>query len=456
MPRNLSTSLPRTISRDALNSNPAAAMPLAPGLRRQFENLFGCGLAGVSIHAGPPAERLNAAAFAVGDRVYFSPGAYNPVSSEGRRLLGHELAHVVQYRQGRTPRGASGTMPIVERPGLEAEAERFGALAQDIVDAPGPHSARGWHPRPLAADCVVQRSVLRRDNKNALFTALEDLVKQIPPKTGFDADAYAQEVYDFIMAHPHIFSGEKFEFGSAKPGEKLPGTLGGKISTYQIQVGQRIQLTSLDNNDKKWILRSLKRLATKHRFPNSFTKIRTQIVSDGDNQWVNWTSSDCVFTAILIVLGLRFVGKGEPVEGYELLVETDLANQLAIPKRTIPDHLLVVLLEERLGWKRQPAESLDELYAEAQSGSQYVVSYCENERTDFWHTVYGKCKGKNSWTWVDRQYERKFGQIRTSLRGDLSCEANAWLIDETAALVGTLRGQLQVNTLKTTYKANIE
>jgi hypothetical protein len=455
MTRDTSQSTPRAISRAALDSNQDGATPLDPGLRRQFESLFGCGLEGVSIHVGPQAEQMDAEAFAVGDRIYFPPGGYNPATEDGRRRLGHELAHVVQYRRGRTPSGAWDAPPIVSIAELEAEAERFGGLARDIVDTERPSLTRDWRARPLASDCVVQRSVLRRDNKHALFQALEDLVKQIPPKTGFDPDAYAQEVYDFIMAHPHIFSGEKFEFGATKPGETLPGTLSVKIS-FQIQVGQRIMLSALDNNDKKWILRSLKRLAEKHRFPNSYTKIRTQILSDSDNQWLNWESSDCVFTAILIVLGLRFKGRGEPVEGYELQVETDLANLLAIPKRTIPDHLLVVLLEDRLKWKRQDIETLSDLYSDAASGSQYVVSYCEDERTDFWHTVYGKCKGKNSWNWVDRQYERKFGQIRTSLKGDLACEANAWLIDDTVSLVADLRQQLQVNTLKTTYKAYTE
>src|SRR5262249_49734373 len=40
-------------------------------------------------------------AFAFGQQVYFGAGSYVPESQGGRRLLAHELAHVVQQRQGR-------------------------------------------------------------------------------------------------------------------------------------------------------------------------------------------------------------------------------------------------------------------------------------------------------------------------------------------------------------------
>ena len=355
---------------------------------------------------------------------------------------------------GRTPRGAADVVSIIENPELEAEAERYGTLAQSFAVTQEELLFSAWRSR-LRPPIALYRSVLRRDNKVALFQALEDLVKQIPPKTGFDLTPTRRRSSSSSWQTRISFLVKvRVRHGSTR--RQTARHAGRQNTSYQIKVGRRIFLSALDHNDRKWILKTLKKLAAKHRFPNDYTKIRTQIVSDGDNQWVDWTSSDCVFTAILIVLGLRFKGRGEPVEGHELQVETDLANLLAIPKRTIPDHLLVVLLEERLGWTRLGAGTLAELYAEAKSGDQYVVSYCENERTDFWHTVYGRCKGKNSWEWVDRQYERKFGPVRQSLKGDLACEANAWLIDDTAPLVGTLRVEMQVNTLKTTYKAYID
>ena len=38
----------------------------------------------------------------LGPRIYLRPGAYDPASASGLELLGHELAHVRQYRCGMT------------------------------------------------------------------------------------------------------------------------------------------------------------------------------------------------------------------------------------------------------------------------------------------------------------------------------------------------------------------
>ena len=38
----------------------------------------------------------------LGSRIYLRPGAYDPDSADGVELLGHELVHVRQYRDGMT------------------------------------------------------------------------------------------------------------------------------------------------------------------------------------------------------------------------------------------------------------------------------------------------------------------------------------------------------------------
>lgn len=54
--------------------------------------------ADVRVHRGPAAARaaraLMARAFTIGHHIYFAAGQYDPDSIRGRRLLGHELAHV--------------------------------------------------------------------------------------------------------------------------------------------------------------------------------------------------------------------------------------------------------------------------------------------------------------------------------------------------------------------------
>lgn len=82
--------------------------PLPDSLRAPLESHFGHDLAGVRLHtdaeAGDLAERLEARAFTIGSDIFFRGGDYQPDSTEGRKLLGHEITHVVQ--QGAAPQRA--------------------------------------------------------------------------------------------------------------------------------------------------------------------------------------------------------------------------------------------------------------------------------------------------------------------------------------------------------------
>ena len=77
-----------------------AGSPLPRSERSYFEPRFGASLEGVRIHTGRAAEsaaaRLDARAFTLGSNVVFGRGEYRPQSTDGRRLLAHELTHVVQ------------------------------------------------------------------------------------------------------------------------------------------------------------------------------------------------------------------------------------------------------------------------------------------------------------------------------------------------------------------------
>jgi hypothetical protein len=80
-----------------------AALGLGPGERlparerRYFEQRLGADLSGVRLHRDSgAATRLGARAFAAGRDIGFAPSEWRPEGAAGRRLLGHELAHVVQ------------------------------------------------------------------------------------------------------------------------------------------------------------------------------------------------------------------------------------------------------------------------------------------------------------------------------------------------------------------------
>ena len=75
----------------------------------------------------PPS--IGALAFTHGTDLYFAPGQYNPQSTQGQQLLGHELTHVVQQRAGRVRNPLGAGVAVVQDPALEAEAERMGLRA---------------------------------------------------------------------------------------------------------------------------------------------------------------------------------------------------------------------------------------------------------------------------------------------------------------------------------------
>jgi hypothetical protein len=78
--------------------------PLDPAARTFFEPRFDHDFGQVRLHtdarAADAARELGARAYTIGRDIAFGSGEYVPETPAGRRLLAHELAHVVQQRQG--------------------------------------------------------------------------------------------------------------------------------------------------------------------------------------------------------------------------------------------------------------------------------------------------------------------------------------------------------------------
>jgi hypothetical protein len=74
--------------------------PLAASTRAFFEPRFGTDLSHVQVHTDREAQEsardIKALAYTVGSHVVFDANRYAPSSTEGRRLLAHELTHVMQ------------------------------------------------------------------------------------------------------------------------------------------------------------------------------------------------------------------------------------------------------------------------------------------------------------------------------------------------------------------------
>ncbi|MCG3111605.1 MAG: DUF4157 domain-containing protein [Candidatus Manganitrophus sp. SB1] len=90
------------IVHDALRSS---GQPLDPATRAFMEPRFGHDFSQVRIHTDPKAatssQSIQALAYTAGRDIVFAADQYSPQTESGKRLLAHELAHVVQQGEGR-------------------------------------------------------------------------------------------------------------------------------------------------------------------------------------------------------------------------------------------------------------------------------------------------------------------------------------------------------------------
>jgi hypothetical protein len=83
-----------------LSSSKNGGAPLSPEVRSDMEQRFGADFGSVKIHSDPKDAKLSrdigAQAFTHGADVYMGEGKYDPGTTAGKRLLAHELTHVIQ------------------------------------------------------------------------------------------------------------------------------------------------------------------------------------------------------------------------------------------------------------------------------------------------------------------------------------------------------------------------
>jgi hypothetical protein len=122
----------------------APGQPLDAATRRNFEPRFGRDFSKVRIHAdsaaATSASRIGARAYTTGSHIAFGAGEYRPGTQAGKRLLAHELTHVVQQ-------GQSG--PGSRAPDLVQRAPTVSILDKDFVGPPAADQRRA------AASCPI-------------------------------------------------------------------------------------------------------------------------------------------------------------------------------------------------------------------------------------------------------------------------------------------------------------
>lgn len=185
-----------------------AGQPLDPVLRNRFEPRFGHLFSDVRVHrdevAGRAANSLAAQAFTVGRHVVFAPGAYDPSSAPGRRLIAHELAHVVQ--QGAAP---------PESDGLVVQRQEAGAAPTPSPPRPPP---RRINVDVLGSDIPVGSSIVLAAASalgvDIRVNSLDDMIGQLEARTGTGACVQDLQIWN------HAAPGYQEVYGSG--GMKLP------------------------------------------------------------------------------------------------------------------------------------------------------------------------------------------------------------------------------------------
>jgi hypothetical protein len=130
------------IVRDVLRS---PGQPLDPEVCAFMEPRFWHDFSSVRVHSGVTAEQsareLEASAYTVGPDIVFARGQYAPHSVEGRKLIAHELTHVVQQTNVVSPT-VSGPLSI------DASAESTAEQVSDTVvsDQSAGHVEQGGGP----------------------------------------------------------------------------------------------------------------------------------------------------------------------------------------------------------------------------------------------------------------------------------------------------------------------
>jgi hypothetical protein len=247
----LNSALPRIQRITADRGEPAGAVPasvhralaspgqpLEPTLRRDMEQRFNHDFSRVRIHSDgagmQSAQDVNARAYTLGRHIAFGDGQFTPRTEEGRRLIAHELTHVVQ-QTGQSSMSAvaalhSGEQIILQRQPVKPDPKKQDPKKEDAKkeEKPGPTDiAVVLSPDPnflrIAAGIAPNARILRA-------TSLDDLAKQL--KT-----IKAQIGTLFFVAHMNADGDLEFDRPGVqdfKSGEQIASKIKGSVQVENL------------------------------------------------------------------------------------------------------------------------------------------------------------------------------------------------------------------------------
>ena len=155
-----------TQTENYINSLSGKGQPLTQTEKSLFEPKFGYDFSNVRLHtnleANKSANDINALAYTSGNNIVFNEGQYIPETYSGKRLLGHELTHVIQQ--------VSDSSKIQrEEAAAEIKCPASYTIEDDVYTAIG----EAWKKSGHGGDTVTEqggRIVTDKDKKRVIRT----------------------------------------------------------------------------------------------------------------------------------------------------------------------------------------------------------------------------------------------------------------------------------------------
>ncbi|BDI30383.1 hypothetical protein CCAX7_24340 [Capsulimonas corticalis] len=159
----------------------STGQPLDTATREFMEPRFGHDFSRVRIHADTQASRsaeaVSARAYAIGPDIAFRSGEYQPGTSEGKRLLAHELTHTIQQgaalrqvmRDPNFTPAPANTSPASAPPPASAPAANVPASAKTVT-----YKGHTLYGDPAAAKTMIDK-MLATDGYKTTLEFLDDL-----------------------------------------------------------------------------------------------------------------------------------------------------------------------------------------------------------------------------------------------------------------------------------------
>ncbi|RAW01584.1 eCIS core domain-containing protein [Pseudochryseolinea flava] len=230
--------------------------PLEDDVRKEMEKQFSKDFKNVVIHNNPMSyelcTKLNAQAFTHGNHIYFAEGKYKPDSTEGKRLLAHELTHVVQQgnelKRKMIQKEDNSSSGSSEEKKTEFSQDGLGSLKKakngQVVDVTLDHIKV---PNFKSGFALKDNPFKHRERKTAQIKVWEDSIKFSGAKTKLDTMRNAVIASHASIAH---LQGKDLYFLKEKKTKVTDGKLNGLIIGSQEEVLNKTKRPRWDTSGK--------------------------------------------------------------------------------------------------------------------------------------------------------------------------------------------------------------